>query len=130
LLDTLKNKNNLIALVGASNDPKKYGNKILLDLISKGYNVAPINNQEEMISGIKSYKNVMDLELSPSIINFVVPPNVGFEITKELVGNKYDNFWYQPGAESQIISTYLNENNKNFIDDKCIMVVTRLSEHY
>ena len=130
MLDTLKNKNNLIALVGASNDPKKYGNKILLDLISKGYNVAPINNKEEMISGIKSYKNVMDLELSPSIINFVVPPNVGFEITKELVGNKYDNFWYQPGAESQIISTYLNENNKNFIDDKCIMVVTRLSEHY
>ena len=98
MLDTLKNKNNLIALVGASNDPKKYGNKILLDLISKGYNVAPINNKEEMISGIKSYKNVMDLELSPSIINFVVPPNVGFEITKELVGNKYDNFWYQPGA--------------------------------
>jgi len=47
LLDTLKNKNNLIALVGASNDPKKYGNKILLDLISKGYNVAPINNKEE-----------------------------------------------------------------------------------
>ena len=84
MLDTLKNKNNLIALVGASNDPKKYGNKILLDLISKGYNVAPINNKEEMISGIKSYKNVMDLELSPSIINFVVPPNVGFEITKEL----------------------------------------------
>ena len=130
MLDTLKNKKNLIALVGASNDPKKYGNKILLDLISKGYNVAPINNQEEMISGIKSYKNVMDLELSPSIINFVVPPNVGFEITKELVGNKYDNFWYQPGAGSQKISTYLNENNKNFIDDKCIMVVTRLSEHY
>ena len=54
MLDTLKNKKNLIALVGASNDPKKYGNKILLDLISKGYNVAPINNQEEMISGIKS----------------------------------------------------------------------------
>ena len=130
MLDTLKNKKNLIALVGASNDPKKYGNKILLDLISKGYNVAPINNKEEMISGIKSYKNVMDLELSPSIINFVVPPNVGFEITKELVGNKCDNFWYQPGAESQKISTYLNENNKNFIDDKCIMVVTRLSEHY
>ena len=130
MLDTLKNKKNLIALVGASNDPKKYGNKILLDLISKGYNVAPINNQEEMISGIKSYKNVMDLEISPSIINFVVPPKIGFEITKELVENNYDNFWYQPGAESQKISTYLNENNKNFIDDKCIMFVTRLSEHY
>ena len=123
--DTLKNKKNLIALVGASNDPKKYGNKILLDLISKGYNVAPINNQEEMISGIKSYKNVMDLELSPSIINFVVPPNVGFEITKELVENNYDNFWYQPGAESKEISDYLISKHKIFIDDLCIMVETK-----
>ena len=125
MLDTLKNKKNLIALVGASNDPKKYGNKILLDLISKGYKVAPINNQEEMISGIKSYKNVMNLEISPSIINFVVPPKIGFEITKELVENNYDNFWYQPGAESKEISDYLISKHKIFIDDLCIMVETK-----
>ena len=126
MLDTLENKNNLIALVGASNDPKKYGNKILLDLVSKGYNVAPVNSKEKTIAGIKSYKNVLDLKESPSIINFVVPPEIGFEITKELVENNYDNFWYQPGAESKEISSYLIENRKNFIDDKCIMVEARL----
>ena len=127
MLDTLEDKNNLIALVGASNNPTKYGNKILLDLVSKGYNVAPINTKEDTIAGIKSYKNVLDLKESPSIINFVVPPSIGFQITKELVENKFDNFWYQPGAESEKISYFLNENNKNFIDDKCIMVVTRLN---
>ena len=127
MLDTLENKNNLIALVGASNDPKKYGNKILLDLFSKGYNVVPINSTEDTIAGIKSYKNVLDLKESPSIINFVVPPSIGFRITKELVENKFDNFWYQPGAESEEISYFLNENKKNFIDDKCIMVVTKLN---
>ena len=127
MLDTLENKNNLIALVGASNDPKKYGNKILLDLVSKGYNVAPVNSKEKTIAGIKSYKNVLDLKESPSIINFVVPPSIGFQITKELVENKFDNFWYQPGAESEKISYFLNENKKNFIDDKCIMVVTKLN---
>ena len=127
MLDTLENKNTLIALVGASNDPKKYGNKILLDLVSKGYNVAPVNSKEKTIAGIKSYKNVLDLKESPSIINFVVPPSIGFQITKELVENKFDNFWYQPGAESEKISYFLNENKKNFIDDKCIMVVTRLN---
>tara|TARA_B100001248_G_C27173409_1_gene358981 strand:+ start:12 stop:392 length:381 start_codon:yes stop_codon:yes gene_type:complete len=122
LLNSLQNKNNLIALVGASNDSKKYGNKILLDLVSKGYSVAPINNKEKMISGNKSYKNVLDLEVTPSIINFVVPPKIGFEITKELVENNYDNFWYQPGAESKEISDFLTSKNKNFIDDLCIMV--------
>jgi len=126
LLDTLEDKKNLIALVGASNEPKKYGNKILLDLVSKGYNVVPINSIEDTIAGIKSYKNVLDLKESPSIINFVVSPEIGFEITKELVENNYDNFWYQPGAESKEISSYLIENSKNFIDDKCIMVEAKL----
>ena len=126
MLNILENKNNLIALVGASNDPKKYGNKILLDLVSKGYNVVPINSKEDTIAGTKSYKNILDLKEPPSIINFVVPPSVGLQITKELVENNYDNFWYQPGAESEEISSFLNKNKRNFIDDKCIMVETRL----
>ena len=126
MLETLQNKNNLIAIVGASNDHEKYGNRILLDLISKGYNVAAINNKEDYIAGIKSYESVLYLNDVPSIINFVVPPKTGFKITKELVENDFDNFWYQPGAESKEISTMLINKNKNFIDDKCIMVEAKV----
>ena len=130
MLDLLKNKNNLIALIGASNDPSKYGNKILLDLISKGHNIVPINPKEEEVVGLKSYRNINELDEKPSIINFVVPPAVGLEVTKEMVEENYDNFWYQPGAESLEISEYLDSKKKNYIDDKCIMVVTRLVDNY
>jgi len=130
LLDLLKDKNNLIALIGASNDPRKYGNKILLDLISKGHNIVPINPKEEEVVGLKSYRNINELDEKPSIINFVVPPAVGLEVTKEMVEENYDNFWYQPGAESLEISEYLDSKKKNYIDDKCIMVVTRLVDNY
>ena len=122
MIDSLKNKKNLIALIGASNDKNKYGNKILLDLVSKGHNVVPVNPKETIIAGLKSYNNVSELSENPSIINFVVPPNIGFELTKNLVQSDYDNFWYQPGAESEEISSYLESNNKSYIDDKCIMV--------
>ena len=50
------------------------------------------------------------------------PPSIGIEITKGLVANGYDNFWYQPGAESEEISNFLKLEKKNYIDDKCIMV--------
>ena len=130
MIEALQNKKNSIALVGASNNPKKYGNKILLDLLEKGHIVYPINKNESQIEGLKSYKNVSDLPSLPSIINFVVPPNEGIEVTKDLVKKGYDNFWYQPGAESIEISNFLESNKKNFIDDKCIMVVTRLSANY
>ena len=122
MIDSLKNKNNLIALIGASNDKNKYGNKILLDLVSKGHNVVPINPKEDTVAGLKSYNNVSELSEKPSIINFVVPPNIGYQLTKDLVESDYDNFWYQPGAESKVISAFLDSKNKNYIDDKCIMV--------
>ena len=54
-----------------------------------------------------------------------MPPNIGIEITKDLVEKGYDNFWYQPGAESEEISNYLKEQGKNYIDNQCIMVVAK-----
>ena len=125
MIESLKDKSNSIALVGASKNPDKYGNKILKDLISKGYRVFPINKSEKEIEGIEVFKNVTDLKEIPSIINFVVPPNESRTVTNYLVSKGYDNFWYQPGAESQDISSYLKSINKNFIYDKCIMVETK-----
>ena len=126
MIDSLKDKDNLIALIGASNDKNKYGNKILLDLLAKNYNVVPINHKEDSIAGLKAYSKVQDLPSRPSIINFVVPPEVGLNITKELVEEGYNHFWYQPGAESENLSNLLTQEDKDFIDDKCIMVVTRI----
>ena len=125
MIESLKNKSNSIALIGASKNPDKYGNKILKDLISKGYRVFPINKSEKEIEGLEVFKNVTDLKEIPSIINFVVPPNESKTVTNYLVSKGYDNFWYQPGAESEDISFYLKSLNKNFIDDKCIMVETK-----
>ena len=130
MLESLKNKSNSIALIGSSNDHRKYGNKILLDLTKKGYTVYPINKKEKEIEGLKAYKNIEMLEEIPSIINFVIPPDEGLVVTRDLVEKGYDNFWYQPGAESDEISEFLKINKKNYIDDKCIMVVTRLSSNY
>ena len=130
MIESLKNKSNSIALIGSSNDPRKYGNKILLDLTKKGYTVYPVNKKEKQIEGLKAYKNIEMLEEIPSIINFVIPPNEGLVVTRDLVEKGYDNFWYQPGAESDEISELLKINKKNYIDDKCIMVVTRLSSNY
>ena len=130
MIELLKDKTNSIALIGASNDESKYGFKILLDLKHKGHEVLPINTREHEIQGVKVYKDVKEIAECPSIINFVVPPVVGFEITKDLVANGYDNFWYQPGAESEEISNFLKSKNKNYIDDKCIMVVAGLIDNY
>ena len=85
MIESLKNKSNSIALIGSSNDPRKYGNKILLDLTKKGHTVYPVNKKEKEIEGLKAYKNIEMLEEIPSIINFVIPPDEGLVVTRDLV---------------------------------------------
>jgi hypothetical protein len=55
LIDLLKDKNNSIALIGASTNKEKFGYKILVDLDNKGHVVIPINNKETEIEGKKSF---------------------------------------------------------------------------
>jgi len=56
LIELLKDKNTSIALIGASNDPSKYGNKIFIDLTNKGFNVIPVNKKEDFIQNTKCIK--------------------------------------------------------------------------
>ena len=127
MIELLENKNTSIVLIGASNDPNKYGNKIFIDLTNKGFNVIPVNKKEDFIQNTKCYKSVEDIGIKPDILNFVVPPQIGYEMTKDLVTLGFNNFWYQPGAESESTSLLLIENKKNYIDDKCIMVEAKFN---
>jgi len=122
VLEKLNSKDTKIAIIGSSNNPEKFGNKILLNLLSKGHQVFPISKKEKEIANQKCFSEIKELNFVPDIINFVVPPNIGYGLTIELVNQGYDNFWYQPGAESKEISNFLTINKKNYIDDMCIMV--------
>ncbi|NUU98627.1 MULTISPECIES: CoA-binding protein [unclassified Marinitoga] len=115
-----------VALIGATTNKSKYGYKILKDLISKGYEVLPVTPNYEQIEGIKTYKSVKDLP-NVDILNFVVPPKIGLEITKEAYKHGFKKFWYQPGAESEEIKKYLeslNDSEVEYLFYKCIMVET------
>lgn len=113
-----------IALIGASNNPEKYGNKILKNLIGKWYTVYPINPNETDIEWFKTHKILSTVPKDFDIINFVVPANITLQILKkykDLLKNK--KIWIQPWAESDEIKEYLKENNfSDYITDKCIMI--------
>ena len=113
-----------IVVIWASNNPEKYGNKILKDLIKKGYEVIPVNPNEEEIEGIKTHKILKTVPKNFDIINFVVPANITLQIlqkyTKLLVNKKV---WIQPWAENDEVKKFLKENNFiDYITDSCIML--------
>ena len=100
VLKKLKQKNVRIALVGASNNRQKFGNRIYRDLRSKGYHVIPVNPKDRQIEGDRAYASIGIMEELPDIVNFVVPPPVAMKVAQEAVELGIEHLWFQPGSES------------------------------
>jgi hypothetical protein len=126
VLEKLKEKNTTIALIGASNNKNKYGNRIYRDLRSKGYHVVPINPKEELIEGDKAYRTIEEIETLPDIANFVVPPPIAMKIAQHITDLGIKHLWFQPGSESDELEDWLkNTDGIKYLINSCIMVETR-----
>ena len=126
VLEKLKEENTSIALIGASNDRSKYGNKIYRDLRSKGYNVTPINPKENKIEGDRAYTSVEEMEKLPDIANFVIPPPIAMKIAQHAASLGIKHLWFQPGSESEELEDWLkNTDGIEYLVNACIMVETR-----
>ena len=126
VLEKLKEENTSIALIGASNNRNKYGNKIYRDLRNKGYNVTPINPKEEKIEGDRAYTSIEEMKELPDIANFVVPPPVAIKIAQNITNLGIKHLWFQPGSESKELEDWLkNTDGIEYLINACIMVETR-----
>ena len=126
VLQKLEQKNVRIALVGASNDHHKFGNRIYLDLRSKGYDVVPVNPKDKQIEGDRAYASIEMMEELPDIVNFVVPPTIAMKVVQEAVELGIEYLWFQPGSESDELETWLKGTDGiKYLINSCIMVETR-----
>ena len=126
VLQKLEQENVKIALVGASNDKSKFGNRIYRDLRSKGYNVVPINPKDENIEGDKAYTSIQMMEELPDIVNLVVPPPIAMKVAQDAVELGVEYLWFQPGSESDELENWLKDTDGiKYLINACIMVETR-----
>lgn len=124
---TLLNRDDTtVAVVGATDDPSKYGSVIYRDLKRKGYDVYPVNPNRETVDGDPAYPTLDALPHDPTIVNIVVPPNATLHVLKKAHELGLENVWVQPGAESPEVMTYLQENGFNYLANSCIMVRSRM----
>jgi len=126
VLQKLEQENVKIALIGASNDKSKFGNRIYRDLRSKGYHVTPINLKDEEIEGDKAYSSIQMMKELPDIVNFVVPPPIAIKVAKNAVELGIEYLWFQPGSESDELEEWLEKTEGiKYLINSCIMVETR-----
>jgi hypothetical protein len=122
LIEELLNKKNVIAVLGASKDPEKYGHRVYRDLKSGGYKVYPVNPNADEILGDKCYPSLGTLPEKPDVVDVVVPPKVTEEVVKDCKRLGITRVWMQPGSESETAIRLCKDNNIAVIFGKCIMV--------
>jgi predicted CoA-binding protein len=110
------------AVVGATNNTKKYGHEIFKNLRKRGYEVYPVNPNLKEIEGVKCYPGLADIPVKVDVVDFVVPPEVTEAILKECKRLGLGRIWLQPGSESDAAIAFCHENKLKVVHDTCVML--------
>lgn len=114
------------AVVGASNDRSKFGNRIYRDLLAAGYTVYPVNPNEAQVEGAPAFATLADLPEKPEVVDVVVPSWVGQKVAQQTADAGVRFFWLQPGAESAELIEKAEALGLDVIHNACAMVEKRI----
>ena len=89
-----------IAIIGASANQEKFGNKAVRAYVQQGWTVYPVNPKEPVIEGIKVFKSIRELPDGVDEASIYLPPNLVPSILNELAAKGIRKVWLNPGAES------------------------------
>lgn len=89
-----------VAVIGASNNRSKFGNKAVRAYLQKGYTVYPVNPNETEVEGQKAYPSISAVPVKPDMISVYLPPPLVQKILPEVAAKGCDELWLNPGTES------------------------------
>src|SRR5262245_56718456 len=89
----------VVAVIGASRDRHKFGNRAIRAYQQQGHTVVPINPHETEVEGIKAYASVLDVPGPIDMATFYAPPEVGRRVIDEVAKKGIGEVWLNPGAD-------------------------------
>lgn len=90
-----------IAIVGASRNRAKFGNKAVRAFMEKGYHVFPVHPSEKEIEGRPVYRSVLEIPDRVTLASFYIPSSIGLKVIGEVAQKEGMRIVYlNPGSES------------------------------
>lgn len=126
VLDRLKQRTSetRIAVVGASNNPEKYGNIIVRNLMGKGFTVLPVNPREPQIAGLTAYPSLRDVPKPVDVVDIVTLPVVTLTVLREAAECGIEAVFLQDGSFDDAVLAFAATAPFKTVYNACIMVVT------
>jgi predicted CoA-binding protein len=104
-----------IAIIGASNDRNKYGNKAVRAFRQQGYEVFPVHPKETTVEGLPAFKSIAEVPVRPQKISVYLPPPVVLQMLPAIAAKGCDELWLNPGTESDEVLAEAERLNLNVI---------------
>ena len=99
-----------VAILGASNNRAKFGNKAVRAFQRAGWRVHPVNPRESAVEGIATFASVEDLPERVDVLSVYLPPAVTLGLIDDLGDAQPREVWLNPGADDpQIIEAVESE---------------------
>jgi uncharacterized protein len=90
-----------IAVIGASEDRGKYGNKAVRAYLRAGYRVFPVHPTAYSIEGESAFRSVLDVPVAElDRISIYLPPAVLRPLLEEIAQKPAREVWFNPGADA------------------------------
>ncbi|MEW5701086.1 MAG: CoA-binding protein [Candidatus Zixiibacteriota bacterium] len=89
-----------IAIIGASNDRRKFGNKAVRAYQRLGWTVYPVNPREPVIEGLQAYPSIRDVPRPLDRVSIYLLPQLGMKILPDLAAVGAAEVFFNPGSES------------------------------
>lgn len=110
------------AVVGATENETKFGNKIYRKLKRFGYEVYPVNPMYKTIEGDVCYENLSALPKKVDCIDVVVAPERSKDVLAEAIELGIENIWFQPGTFTPEIVEAAEVAGLNTVYLNCVLV--------
>ena len=115
-----------IAIIGASMDRSKFGNKAVRAFVRQGYMVYPVNPKEPLVEGLVAFKTIGEVPVRPQLISVYLPPPVVLKVLPDIAAKGCDELWLNPGTESAEVMALAEQLKLNVIQ-ACSIVAIGLS---
>ena len=90
-----------VAVLGASQDHGKFGNKAVRAFRDQGYKVYPVNPAGQDIEGLKTYASLSDIpEAKLDCVTVYLHKHVALTVLDEVAKKGTGELWLNPGADS------------------------------
>jgi predicted CoA-binding protein len=117
------------AVVGASQDRTKYGNKVLRVYQQSQREAVPVNPTAKEVEGLTAYPDLASVPGQIDGVSIITRPEITEQVVESAIQRGIKNVWMQPGAESARAVKAAEEAGVNVIaGGPCILVSLRFHE--